>query len=321
MRGKMFCGIILITLFSRVGYAQTITMSDLLASLKETHPFLAKEALSPQIQARELESFLGSQDWTISSSPFYVYQEMLATSSFSPEKIQVTGGGTAVEKSFWNTGGRLSLSWSSDFTDQTIPDILIPIPPEPIVIPAGPSEYYQNKAYLTYSQPLLQNLGGRLDRLNYELGQYAVGFTETQALENQEGFFLDMGRRFLDWVLLSEQSRIANERLSLAEEELKQTNRKRAANLVDRVDILRAEDAVRIAKQGVVLLESQRKSKQAELAVLAQSQELYDMRPEFDLYALEVLPDPDEAASLLKEKSRILKALAIRREQLSHLLG
>ncbi|MCK4251372.1 TolC family protein, partial [candidate division WOR-3 bacterium] len=167
--------------------------------------------------------------------------------------------------------------------------------------------------------PLLQNFGGRLDRLNYELSQYDIDFTEIQVLENQEGFVLDLGLNFLDWTLLSEQKRIANERLNLAQEQLQQTRRKRQANLVDKVDVLRTEDAARIANQNIVLIQSQFKSKQAELAVLAQSQEIYNLNPEFDLYTLETLPTLDDAVSQLKEKSRILRALGVRREQLSHL--
>ena len=216
-------------------------------------------------------------------------------------------------------GETLSLSWSSDFTDQNLPDIVVPGPSGSFRIPTGPSQFYQNKVLLTYSQPLLQNFKGKLDRLDYELSGYTVNFTELQAFENQEGFLLDLGIRFLDWVLHSEQIQISNERLRLAEEELQQTKRKRAANLVDRVDVLRAEDAVRIAKQNIVLIESQWKAKQAELAVLAQSQELYNQSPEFDLYNLEALPPLDEAVSRLKEQSRLLQALVIRREQLSHL--
>ncbi len=319
MKAKMFYGVVFLSLFCQFGNAQTITMSEFLDSVKETHPLFEKEALSAQIEMREQERLLGSQDWVVSSSPFYTYQELVATSSFSPEKMHVTGAGVAVEKPFWKTGGRFSLSWSSDFTDQEIPDIVIPIPPEPIVIPAGPSRFYQNKTYLTYSQPLLQNRGGKLDRLNYELSKYTVESTELVALENREGLCLNLALRFLDWVLLSEQGRIANERLSLAEEQLRQTKRKRAAHLVDQVDVLRAQDAVRIARQGILLIESQWKSRQAELAVLAQSQELYEMSPDFNLYGLETLPDPDEAVSTLKEQSRILKALTIRREQLSRL--
>lgn len=320
MKATAFAGLLLLSLLCQLGSAQTISMTEFLDSVKETHPLFEKEALSAQIETGEQARLLGSQDWVVSSSPFYAYQELVATSSFSPQKIQVTGAGVVVEKPFWNTGGRLSLSWSSDFTDQKIPDIVIPIPPEPIVIPAGLSQFYQNKAYLRYSQPLLQNRGGKLDRLDYELSRYTLESTELMALENQEVFCLDLGLRFLDWVLLSEQSRIANERLSLAEEQLRQTERRRAAHLVDQVDVLRAQDAVRIAKQHIVLIGSQWKSKQAELAVLAQSPELYRMTPDFSLYSPQTLPDPDEAVSKFKAQSRILKALAIRREQLSHLL-
>ncbi len=320
MKAKVLCGVLFTSLFSQLGATQTISMREFLGSVRESHPLFAKEALSVQIETREQERLLGSQDWVVSSSPFYIYQDLVATSSFSPERMHATGAGVALERRFWKTGGRFSLSWSSDFTDQEIPDIVIPIPPEPIVIPAGPSNFYQNKAYLTYSQPLLQNRGGKLDRLNYELSKYTMQSAELAALENQEVFCLDLGLKFLDWVLLSEQSRIANERVSLAEEQLRQTRRKRAAHLVDQVDVLRAQDAVRIAKQGIVLIQSQWKSKQAELAVLAQSEELYQMSPDFNLYGLETLPDPDEAASMLKEQSRILKALTIRREQLSQLL-
>ncbi|UCD05607.1 MAG: TolC family protein, partial [candidate division WOR-3 bacterium] len=206
------------------------------------------------------------------------------------------------------------------YTDQTIPDIVIPFFPEDIVIPAGPSQQYTNKVYLAYSQPLLQNFGGKLDRLEYELSRYNVDFAEIQTVENQENFVLDLGLRFLDWVLLSEQNRIAHERQVLAQEQSRQVSRRWAANLVERVDVLRAEDAVRIAQQGIVLIESQWKAKQAELAVLAQSEELYTLSPEFDIYTLETLPELDEVIIQLMERSRVVKALGVRRDQLSHLM-
>jgi outer membrane protein TolC len=265
------------------------------------------------------ERHLGSQDWRISSSPFYVHEKPLSTSAFSPEQIDMLGGDVTIEKAFWKTGGRLSLSWTSQYTDQRMVDMVIPTLAGDIVFPAGPSTIYSNRVYVTYSQPLLQNYGGELDRLNYELSQYTIELTEIQAIENQEGFVLELADRFMDWALLSEQDRIARERLSLAEEQLQQTRRKWSANLVDRVDVLRAEDAVRMAQQGIVLIESQWRSKQAELAVLAQSEKLYQLAPEFDLYELEALPDPDEAVAGLREKSRVLSALTARHEQLSRL--
>jgi outer membrane protein TolC len=294
-------------------------MDAFLESVRAEHPLFAREELSPQIQMRDQDRYLGSQDWTIFATPYYAYQEFLATSAFSPEKAQMVGASLGLEKMFWGTGGRFAVTWSTDYTDQTIPDIVIPFVPDPIVIPSGPSEFYQNRAYLTYTQPLLQNMGGRLDRLSYELAEYSIDFTEIQAAENEEGLILDLGTRFLDWVLLTEQMRIARERLDLAEEQLGQIKRKRAANLVDRVDVLRGEDAVREASQGIVLIESQWKSKQAELAVLAQSDELLQTNPQFDIYSTETLPSPDEAVARMKEKSRILNGLTTRRRQLEYL--
>jgi outer membrane protein TolC len=319
MKLSLLCCIAAVLLPGSDLSAQTITMDSFLESVKEKHPLFEREQLSPQIQSMERESYLGAQDWTVFSTPYYTYQELLATSSFSPEKVQMAGASVGVEKAFWSTGGRLSLSWSSDYTDQDVPDIVIPIPPDPILIPAGASEFYQHKAYLTYTQPLLQNRGGYLDRLSYELGTYSIDMTHVQSIENEEAFILDLGMRFLDWVLLEEQRRIAGERLRLAEEQLAQIRRRRAANLIDRVDVLRAEDAVHLASQGVMLVESQRKSKQTELAVLAQSGKIYEQSPEFDIYGLESLPEPDQVVHQLGEKSRILKALSIRRNQLSHL--
>lgn len=319
MKIRLLLGFALVPLLYQVSVAQTITMGSFLNMVKKKHPLFEREALSSQIQSFDQERHTGSQDWTVFSTPYYTYQELVATSSFSPEKIQMAGASVGVEKVFWRTGGRLSLSWSSDYTDQDVPDIVIPIPPDPIVIPAGEAEFFQHKAYLTYTQPLLQNRGGSLDRLSFDLGSYTIDMTEARALENEEGLVLDLGMRFLDWALLEEKKRIAGGRLDLAEEQLAQSRRKRAANLIGRVDVLRAEDAVRLAQQGVMLIESQWKSKQAELSVLSQSAEIYEQSPQFDLYALEKFPEPDEAISLLKERSRILKALSIRRNQLLHL--
>jgi outer membrane protein TolC len=198
-------------------------------------------------------------------------------------------------------------------------NIVIPSPGGDIVIPSGPGKLFTNKVYLMYSQPLLQNFAGKLDRLSYELSEYTIGFTELQALENQELFLLDLGNRFLDWTLLSEQWRIANDRLELAQAQLQRTKRMHAANLVEKVDVLRTEDAVRIAEQTIVLIESQWKAKQAELAVLAQSPSIYTVTPEFNLYSVETMPELDEAVIQIREKSRILKALDTQHDQLLHL--
>ncbi|MEE9553873.1 MAG: TolC family protein [candidate division Zixibacteria bacterium] len=181
-----------------------------------------------------------------------------------------------------------------------------------------PNLYYQDQFTLAYVHPLLQNRNGFLDRFQYELKRFDIDFSEIQALENQESFLAVSAIKFLEWVFLTEQEEIIRERLNLSNEALSNTNKKRDANLVDEVDVLRAEDAVRIAKQNLVLVGSQWKGLQAELAVLSQNDELYNLVPEFTLYKIEALPSQDAAILQLKQNSRLIQTIDIRIQQLEY---
>jgi outer membrane protein TolC len=108
------------------------------------------------------------------------------------------------------------------------------------------------------------------------------------------------------------------ERSRLSEEELARTQRKRQSNLVDQVDVIRAEDAVRISKQGMFLIESHLKAVRAELAVLSQSDELNSTEPEFDLYRVVQLPALETAVAQVRENSRIIKAINFRVQQIGY---
>ena len=82
--------------------------------------------------------------------------------------------------------------------------------------------------------------------------------------------------------------------------------------------MIRTEDAVRIAKQNQVFVESQWNALQAELAVFSQNDELYHVGPEFDLYQVEELMPLEEAISQLKENSRLIRTVGIRLDQLEY---
>ncbi|GAJ07927.1 unnamed protein product, partial [marine sediment metagenome] len=148
--------------------------------------------------------------------------------------------------------------------------------------------------------------------------QFDVDFSEVRAIENLENFLTDSARKFLDWVLLTEQRKIVSERLSLSEEELARTERKLKAHLIDKVDLIRAEDAVRIAKQNQMLVESQWKALQAELTVLSQNNEIYNLGPEFNLYEIKDFIPLEEAVSQLRTESRLIHTLSIRLKQLEY---
>ncbi|MGB2980174.1 MAG: TolC family protein [Candidatus Zixiibacteriota bacterium] len=293
-----FCSI---TSFSR---AQTITQEEFLNQLKQMHPVFEKEKLKAQIEKEGQKSLLGTQDWNIISSATFAHQEP-AIAIAGPERtdaFMISGG---VEKLFWRSGGRLSASFSSSRANLKI---------DPFY--GFPDSYYENQFSIAYVHPLLKNRIGFLDRLQYELKQYDIDFSDVQALENQEDFLANSAAKFLDWVLLTEQKTIASDRLSLAEEELARTKKKRQAHLVDQIDVIRAEDAVSIGKQNQMLVESQGKSLQAELAVLSQNEELRNLSPQFDLHEVEQLIPLEDAISEVKTKSRIIRAINIRLRQL-----
>jgi len=289
-----------------LSHAQTITQNEFLNSLKELHPLFEKEKLTAKIEKEERKSYLGTKDWNFISSVGFAHEEP-AIAFAGPERIDALSVSGGVERLFWKTGGRLSASFFSSRADLKI---------DPFY--GFPDSYYENQLSIGYVHPLMKNRHGFLDRLQYELKQYDVDFSKVQALENQEDFLASSADRFLDWVLLTEQKKIALERLSLAEEELARTKKKRKAHLVDQIDVIRAEDAVRIGKQNQMLVESQWKSLQAELAVLSQNDKLYDVGPQFNLYEVEELIPLQDAIVQLRKDSRIIAALNIRLKQLEY---
>ncbi len=308
----VFIGLYSPSLFSQ---AQTITMEQFLGQLKKVHPLFESERLTVQLEEERQKSYLGDEDWHITSGPYYTRTNPLPATSFSPESINQISLGAVAQKAFWKTGGRLSFSWSSDFTDQAgLQDFEIQLDPlvPPIVFDVGTSKHYQNQLAVRYVQPLLKNRNGFLDRLEYDLKEFDIDFAEAQSLENQEDFLAGLAGKFLDWVLLTEQKQIIQDRLKLSEEELARTNKKREAYLVDEVDVIRAGDAVRIAKRNQMLIESRWKALQAELAVLTLNNELYHLNPEFNLYELQQLPTLEEAGAQLRRVSRQIKTLNVR---------
>jgi outer membrane protein TolC len=300
--------LLLLAVFWSITSAQVeaVTQEEFLDQLRRTHPLFEKEELTAQIEREAQKAYQGAEDWNIFSSVGFSHEEPAIAIS-GPERTDAISLSGGIERLFWRTGGRLSASFSSGWSDIGIDPFF-----------GFPESFYGNQVGITYAHPLLKDKDGFLDRLEYELKRFDIDFAEVQALENQEEFLAGSATRFLDWVFLTEQRRIVAERLRLSEEELARTERKREANLVDEVDVIRAEDAVRIGKQNQVLVESQWKATQAELAVLSQDDGLYGATPVFDLYEVERLPPIDEAISRWHERSRLIKVLDIRLKQLEY---
>jgi outer membrane protein len=282
---------------------------------------MKQEELAVEIESERRFRLSLAQDWRLNAKASAFHSKPIVTSPFAPTTIDEIALGATFSRSIWNTGGDFSAGWSTDIRDQTIPGIQIPGPGGETTIQTGTPRIYEHSFSLSYTQPLLRNYGGSLDRLDYQLSDYTVAITEYRSFENKEQFLLDLALRFIDWALLEEKARIAEERLDIAVEGLELTEEKREANLVDQVDVLRSEDAVRAARQSLVLFESQARAVQAELAVLAQSARLRELQPDFDLYATVNPPSLKVAIDSIQNTSRAIALLETRKRQLERTRG
>jgi hypothetical protein len=199
----------LILCFTQFGEARTVSLDEFLTMVQQSHPFFEKESLSVNIAVESQKRYLGDRDWIVESSPFVTYENRTGLFNTTYDKLSQVQINGSLQKKLWRTGGRLSASYSSAYSDQEYRTLFS----------GNPSELFRQQLSVTYSHPLLRNQSGILDRLEYELAAYAIDFTEIQSRENQEVFLLSMGFGFLDWILLEEQLNINNERLRLAEEQ------------------------------------------------------------------------------------------------------
>ncbi|TFB10071.1 TolC family protein [Candidatus Marinimicrobia bacterium MT.SAG.3] len=286
--------------------SQTVTLTEFLNQLKTEHPLFTKEDLTSEIFRSRQQSLAGAQDWNLVSSLGYFSEEPVISFA-SPSKTSGTSFSGGLEKTFWGTGGRLSTTITTTSLKFALP----------MGFDAIPSDNYQSEMALTYIHPLMKNRKGFLDRLQYNLMQFDINASEINALENEENFLTESANKFLNWVFLVEQRNIIEERLKLSKTELERTERKRRANLVEKVDLIRAGDAVRIAEQNLFLSESRLKGLVAELAVLTQQDDYHSRTPQYELYKTESLPPLEEVRANIESDSRIVRMLNIRIQQLN----
>jgi outer membrane protein len=286
---------------------EELTLVEYLDLVKATHPYFMKEQLTVEIEQKQAQSLLGAEDWFLSIVPTYTYLGKSSAPEYGASQIHRGGIEAGLDRALWSTGGRLGFGVTTSYTRQDRG--------------SGFENLYRNGIEASYTQPLLQNWAGTLDRLEYELSDFTIDYTQVQVYENQENFLLDVSIRFLDWAYFAREVAIREERLEIAKRGLEDVNKRYKANLVDKVDVLRSEDSVRLSEQGLVLAQSQWKAKQAELAVIADNDELFRRKPMYDIYRLEELPANDEVMMNMKSQSRLLKTFDILKKQLLYQRG
>ncbi len=299
--------ILTVSLFSGAATAGEKVSRDMFIDLlKNNHPVFEKETLNREIEEAAQQSFRGSEDWNLTSSLAWSREEA-TISAFNPDLTNALSLETGLSRQFWDTGGRLSATYALSRTSSTFDET-------PFF--SYPDRFYENSIELQYSQPILKDRGGKLSRLQYDLKGYDVEAADIQSKESIEEFLTDAVSKYLDWVYLTEQKRIIAKRLELSRKELTRTQRKFKAFLVDSVEVIRSKDAFNTWRQNLGLVESQLGAIRSELSVLVQDDRFMTALPDFDLYAT---PEPESletAGEMLRNNSRVLQILDVRKRQL-----
>ncbi len=119
--------VFLILLKTAPAISQSLTL-DKLYSMLQDHPLLKSEDLSPQLEQYNQDVTQTARNWRVRADQTYYYSQPVTSTTFAASEVQqVTFTGSA-NRAFWNTGGRLSLQWSSDLTHQEFPSLQFPGP-------------------------------------------------------------------------------------------------------------------------------------------------------------------------------------------------
>jgi outer membrane protein TolC len=249
-----------------------LTSMDLEVFLKlaeENYPaFKAETAESLRIkEAYEIEK--GKNEALISISPSLTLLGPTSSAEYSAETFNKFSTDFNIKKPVSATGGVLSFQGGTVFTQK---------------ISGTETVNYKNFFSAAYVQPLLKNLGGAVSSASLDSALFDKHSAELKSEENREVLLLDFVFKYLDWVFLYETEKIYGERLKLAEDQLLRIRERYTAKLVDRIDVLRAEDTLNNAINNRLAAAMRLKSRITELSVLL-GKDLSDINPVFSLYA------------------------------------
>lgn len=286
-----------------------ITLDELLSTVAESHPLFIRERAAVAMAAAAEEEAAGGEEWTATVEGYTTRDESPRSQPLYPDRVDRQGVHASLTRPVWATGGALSLAYQYARTDQQVAGATIPMSPgqPPFVMPGDTAIYYQGGATLTYVQPLWQDRGGKASRLAADMARFDTDATRVESAERQEDLLAELVDRYLTWVYLHEGERIAVARHDLARRDRDRVRQMRRSNLVDAVDLIRADDAVLATGQGVAAMRATRRAAAEELARLSGVDRLAHDTPGFDLYAVPPTPSPDEGGEAIKQGRQVTR--------------
>jgi len=290
--------VLVLSLTQLAAAVSAIELEEYIELVMENHPFFQKEELALEVEYSRRDTLLPRSEWRYSLGPRYTIADGQVGSEFLQNLSQNATLQAMMERRFVD-GRTLGFSASTGYTWLQ----------EPASMPVPMEEHsFRHGFEVSLSWPLKIDME-RLERLGYDLQEYVIQAKEVEIQENRESFLVEPATLFVDWAYALELVEIYRQRLELAEEQLETTNRMYRANLVEKLDVMRAEDAIRTAQKAIFEYESLAKSIQAVLVTLSDSESIYDEKPDYQFYSFVELPPAAEAAARGRANTRLKKPL------------
>ena len=226
---KFGCGLTLL-LSSHFIMAQELDIDSFVQSILKNNPGVQKILSEKAIAAGELQASKGVDDAILSSSLSLSHAEPNAVLGVEATETDDTKLGLSYDRLFSDSGTRLSLAYSNQYTDRSPP------------LTSLGDEYYQPSLTLRLTQPLLKNAGGIQDHLNIKLNQLNFKLSQLNSLENLESYITQLATLYIDWYLASRELDISKEvhQQSIEQEKLTRTKVKR--QVIEPYELLRAQE-------------------------------------------------------------------------------
>ena len=270
-----------------------IELDTFLKQVYESHPNIKQLKLSPLIAKKDVEASLSQKNWSFSSSTNYVSQEpndigfqaIIQPINESVTTNQVSG----LSKLLWFSGGQLDIRLSNQLNETRSSDNSSSFSTD-----AVSRSYYENRLSLSYYQPLWKNLGGNLFKYDTDIAKIKHNMMLLNTQESIESFLKTMALHFFEWAYLHRIHTLIEQRERLAKESLAHTTQRYKANLVDKLDILRAEASLKRAQQSLFIARSNIDAKTKEIARLSTLADLKNVYPNPELFSIKKSSPPEK---------------------------
>lgn len=285
----------------------TLAMSEqaFIDRLTKVHPFFQQLENTQLISGIDRQATTANQDWVLSATSSYKdedYGDVSSVTTYSD--LETTSIDLSAKKQLVDSGASLTLAhtWKEKSKAST-----------------ASVNTHRNKFSIDYSYPLLKDAGGINDRLNTDLADLDVKISQLDTLESRENFVLKYWKKFVELAYLEAQFEINQDRVSLAQKELKLVEDKFKASVVDKVDLLNQKDAYQRAKTQALQAEQELALLQYELALVLKLS-LEEIQTDFNLYQ-SFQPAESNLEAHLSQHARAIRIADLKRDKLQRQLS